>query len=187
MPSSTTIVSTRSAEAALGTPTVVDCVAESFGSVVSPIPVTLAVLITEPDVASAGTSTCTVIVHVLPTASDGRVHETRFAVFVHEPCEDDTAVTVNAGGTGSVTTTFGAASGPALDTTIVYENESPGATGSAESVLTMERSSTIGVTVSVSVDEPLAGFGSGTGENEIVAVFTSVASTYVAGIATTSW
>ena len=129
----------------------------------SPIPVTLAVLITEPDVASAGTSTCTVIVHVLPAASVGRVHETRFAVFVHEPCEDDTAVTVNAGGTGSVTTTFGAASGPAFDTTIVYENESPGATGSAESVLTMERSSTIGVTVSVSVDESLAGFGSGHG------------------------
>ena len=41
--------------------------------------------------------------------------------------------------------------------------------------------------MSVSVDESLAAFGSGTGENEIVAVFTSVAPTYVAGIATINW
>lgn len=187
VPSSTTIVRTRSAEAGSGTPTVVDCVAESFAGVVSPIPVTLAVLITEPETASAGTSTCTVIVQVLPAASDARVHETTFAVSVHEPWGDGTPVTVNAGGTGSVTTTFGAASGPAFETTIEYENESPGSTGSAESVLTMERSSTMGVTVSVSVAEPLAAFGSATGEDEIVAVFTRVAPTYVVGIATTNW
>ncbi len=50
----------------------------------------------------------------------------------------------------------------------------------------MERSSTIGVTVSVSVAESLAGFGSDMGENEIVAVFVSVAATYVGSTASVS-
>ena len=65
----------------------------------------------------------------------------------------------------------------------MYENESPGITGSAESVLTMDRSASSGVTVSASVDVSLAGLGSGTGETVIVAVFTSVVATYATSIA----
>ena len=90
---------------------------------------------------------------------------------------------VSTPGTVSVRPTILASSGPAFVTTIVYENESPGITGSAESVLTMDRSASSGVTVSASVDVSFAGFGSGTGETVIVAVFTSVAATYATSIA----
>ena len=102
----------------------------------------------------------------------------------HVPVPDDvTAETVSTPGTVSVSATSRASSGPAFVTTIVYENESPGSTGSAESVLTIDRSASSGVTVSASLDVSFAGFGSGTGEAVIVAVFTSVAAAYAASIA----
>ena len=180
------MVRTRSTFPVFVPPIVVDWLAVSFAGVESPTPLTVAVLMTVPLVASAGTDTCTVIVHVAFASRDGSVHETRFPVFAQVPCDDETPVTVRAEGTGSVTVTTVAASGPAFDTTIVYENVPPGATVSAESVFVIDRSAESGVTVSVSVATPLAGLGSGIGEVEIVAVFTRVVPTNVKGTATVS-
>jgi hypothetical protein len=156
----------------------------SFVRSVSPVPDTVAVFVTIPDEVPSGTPTCTVTVHVAPAASGSIEHTSVFTVATHAPVPDDvTPATVSTLGMVSVSATSRASSGPAFVTTIVYENESPGSTGSAESVLTMDRSASSGVTVSASLDVLFAGFGSGTGDAVIVAVFTSVAGMYATSIA----
>ena len=185
--SSTIFVTVRSAEPTTS-PIVVVWLAASFVRSVFPMPDTVAEFVTVPDGVPAGTETCTVTVHVVPAVSGSIEHTIAFPVTTHVPAPDDVApVTESADGTVSVSATDLASSGPAFVTAMSYENGSPGITGSAESVLTTERSAAIGVTVSASVAVSLAGLGSGTGEDVMAAVFTSVAEGNAASIASVSW